>query len=275
MKKEGKCFAEQGGIGLKTEMQKRALNLTQQIMEHWYALDLAPVKAALDENASWIGGAAGQFYMGKSAVLEGLQLASSHMMPCMVSAQTYEIADTGADWCIITGNISVTLKNESMLLHEPQRLTFVWRLRGADLRVSHMHVSNNMAAIAPDEDFPIKASKQAYEYLTKNINGGAVTVLSSDRILYRLQRDAVRYLSAANEYMIIHSQKEDIRLHRRLGAVYKELFPHFLAIHRSYCVNPDFLRAMWQFEAELTDGTRLPVSRERYAALCAQLGVKL
>lgn len=44
---------------MKTEAQKQALFLTQRIMERWYALDLEPVKTALDDNASWIGGAAG------------------------------------------------------------------------------------------------------------------------------------------------------------------------------------------------------------------------
>lgn len=208
-------------------------------------------------------------------MLDGLELASSHMVPCTVSRQTCEIADSGTDWCIVMGNFGVTLKTEDMLLHEPQRLTFVWRMRGKDLCVTHMHVSNNMAAIEPDEDFPIKASRAAYNYFVEHISGGAVTVLASDRSLHRIERDAVRYLLAANEYMVIHSESGDIRVHQKLGAVQMELFPGFLVLHRSYCVNPSHLRTIRQFEAGLTDGTRLPVSRDRYATLCEQLGVRL
>lgn len=260
---------------MKTEVQKQALLLTQQIMERWYALDIAPVKAVLDENASWIGAAAGQFYMGKHAVLEALKKVCGDLLPCTVSGQTYEIADAGTDWCVVAGNIVVTLETKDMTLCEPQRLTFVWRLRDGQLRLSHLHVSNNASVVAPDEDFPIKASRAAYDYLSAHISEGAVTVLGSDRTLYRVERNAVRYLSAANEYMVIHSENGDIRVHRKLSAVQSDLFPKFMAIHRSYCINPAFLRSVRQFEAELTDGTRLPVSRERYAAVCEKLGVKL
>jgi len=260
---------------MKTEVQKQALLLTQQIMERWYALDTEPVKAVLDENASWIGAAAGQFYMGKSAVLDALKKICGDLLPCTVSGQTYNVADAGVDWCVVAGNIVVTLSAEDKVLCEPQRLTFVWRLRNEKLSLSHMHVSNNAAVVAPDEEFPIKASRAAYDYLTMHISEGAVTVLGSDRNLYRFERDSVRYLSAANEYMLIHGENCDIRVHRRLGAVQRELFPKFIAIHRSYCINPAFLRTMRQYEAELTDGTRLPVSRERYAGICEKLGVKL
>jgi hypothetical protein len=256
---------------VKADVEKQALFLTQQIMERWYALDLDPVNAALDENASWIGAAAGQFYMGKRTVLDALQAVCGSLVPCVVSDQTYEVADSGADWCVVAGNIVVTLKTDDMLLREPQRLTFLWRQRAGELRLSHMHVSNNAAVVAPDEEFPIKASRAAYAYLSSHISKNAVTVLASDRALYRIERETVRYLSAANEYMVIHTLSDEIRVHRRLTAVQRELFPEFLVLHRSCCANPSFLRTLRQTEAELTDGTRLPVSRERYAALCEQL----
>ena len=62
---------------MKTDLGKEALYQTQVIMEHWYACDLRPVKKTLDKNSSWIGGATGQFYIGKDAVVKGLELAGS------------------------------------------------------------------------------------------------------------------------------------------------------------------------------------------------------
>lgn len=260
---------------MKTEDKDQAVSLTQDIMSRWYQLDLKPVRAYIDDHVSWIGGAEGQFYLGREAVLKGLQLASSHMYPCALSGQTYQIADSGKDWCVVVGNIMVTLKTEKMFMHEPQRVTFVWRMNGKDLRISHMHVSNNWAAIGPDEDFPIKASRTMYEYLAKRISGETVTVMSSDRTIYHIECDAVLYLSAANEYVIVHDRNEDIRVHQKLSKVYQELFPSFIPIHRSYCVNPNFLRSVSQYEAVLIDGTKLPISHERYASVCRQIGITL
>lgn len=45
-----------------------------------------------------------------------------------------------------------------------------------------------------------------------------------------------------------------------------EAYPQFVRIHRSHLINVRFLRTLWrrgQVEAELTDGTILPVSRRR------------
>ena len=262
-----------GGRFLKADTQKKALELTQQIMERWYRLDTALLKENLDENASWIGAAEGQFFLGRPAVLDALENVCTQLMPCSVSGQTYRITDSGPDWCLVAGLITVTLESKEMVLREPQRLTFLWKMRNRKLFLSHIHVSNNAAVVAPDEEFPIKASRSAYEFLEEHISGGAVTVMASDRSIYRIERGTVLYLSADNEYMIIHGQNGDIRLHRKLSDVMTEQFPKFLKLHRSYYVNPCYLRVIRAFEAELTDGTRLPIARERYAVLCKELGV--
>jgi hypothetical protein len=265
---------------MKAAFQKQAIILTQEIMERWYALDTDLLAKLLDENSSWIGAAEGQFYMSRKTVLNALESVRGQLLPCTVSDQIYEIADTGSDWCIVAGRIVVTLGSPAappppkMALCEPQRLTFVWRSRGSELRLSHIHVSNNASVVAPDEEFPIKASRAAYEYLASHISKGNVTVLSSDRTLYRLDRSTVSYLSAANEYMHIHCEAGDIRVHHKLSTVQTELFSDFLNIHRSYSVNSAAIRTVRPYEIELTDGTRLPVARSRYAELCEKLGVK-
>jgi hypothetical protein len=260
---------------MKKNIQDRALLLTQQIMEHWYALDTSSVKTALDDNASWIGAATGQFYIGKDNVVQALETVCDDMMPCKVTGQTYAIADSGPDWCIVAGRINVTLENDAMMLCEPQRLTFVWRIHNSRLLLSHMHVSNNAAVVAPDEEFPIKASRAAYEYLRSHLSDDMVNITASDRSLYRIDRNTVKYLSADNEYMIIHSENEDIRVHRDLNSVRENLFPDFLVIHRSYCINPACLRHIRQFEAEMSDGTILPIAKQRYTDVCDKLGVQL
>jgi len=49
-----------------------------------------------------------------------------------------------------------------------------------------------------------------------------------------------------------------------------DAYPQFVRIHRSHLINLRFLKTLWrrgQVEAELTDGTVLPVSRRRSADL--------
>jgi two-component system LytT family response regulator len=49
-----------------------------------------------------------------------------------------------------------------------------------------------------------------------------------------------------------------------------EDYPQFVRIHRSHMINLRYLRTLWrkkQFEVELSDGTKVPVSRRKYKEL--------
>ena len=61
-------------------------------------------------------------------------------------------------------------------------------------------------------------------------------------------------------------------LERRLDA------RHFLRVHRGAIINLDYLRELVnegdrRYFAKLSDGTRVPISRERLAAVKARLGI--
>jgi len=260
---------------MKTDLGKEALYQTQVIMEHWYACDLRPVKKTLDKNSSWIGGATGQFYIGKDAVVKGLELAGSHVVPCTLSSQIYTIVDSGTDYYVVAGSFMMNLENKTMSLHEWQRLTFIWKVSYEHLSLTHVHVSCGMGAIAPDEDFPVKAAKASYEYLRAKISQGVVTVMDTERILHRLEKGSVNYLAADNKYVEIHTADLTIRIHQNLNDFQKKVFPKFLMVHRSYCVNSMQIKMLRKFEVEMKDGTVLPVSKRRYADLCKRLGVKI
>ena len=260
---------------MKTELENQALYHTQDIMEKWYIQELEPVKKALDKSSSWIGGADGQFYVGKDAVLKGLELASSHMYACTLSSEMFQIVDSGPDWCVVAGTFMFNLENNRMSMHEPQRLTFVWRQKNNQLVISHIHVSNPMVTNAPDEDFPVKAAKASYDYIQEKFNQGSITVMDSERQLHHFDKEMVCYLSADDKYVEIHTKDRTIRVHRNLSDIQKELFSEFLIIHRSFCVNKSCLKTLRQYEVELDDGTILPVSKKRYPELCRQLGVNI
>ena len=49
-----------------------------------------------------------------------------------------------------------------------------------------------------------------------------------------------------------------------------EDYPQFIRIHRSHMINLQYIRTIWrkkQFEVELSDGTKVPVSRRKYKEL--------
>ena len=251
----------------------QAIFLTRTVMERWYDLDADFILPLLAPSASWIGAAQGQYYLGQDEVAEALRQVVAALRPCKLTNQHYDAAPLAADSCVVTGHIVVTLEEQDKLLTEPQRVTMVWYRQGDQLLLAHIHVSNNAAVVAPDEQFPIRASRSAYRYLQDRLaeKEEMCTFCASDGTWHHVKISDVSYLEANNEYTLVCVESRTIRVHRQLGMLQLALFPHFLCIHRSYYVNQRFVRVLRPYEMELTTGAVLPVSRGRYKAVRAQL----
>ncbi len=247
--------------------------LTEQVMERWYAGDLDFIYPYLDERISWIGAAADQFFVGREKVESALKQASESMTPCRITKQNYILVDHGADFCIVSGMICVEVLQKESLLQERQRMSFVWRQIKDTLKISHIHVSNNASLVAPDEDFPVKASRELYRYIKHKLaeEKDIITVHGTDAMHYRLNRALVIYIEAIREYVVIHYENQTIRVHERLKDVHSRLFPEFISIHRSYFVNPIYIYKFKPYELILQDGQCLPISRHRYSAVVESL----
>jgi len=91
-------------------------------------------------------------------------------------------------------------------------------------------------------------------------SGGAIIPLSVDRVMW---------FAADGDYVVAHVERSRHLLHLSLARLELRLDPkRFLRIHRAHVVNLDFVRAFrrgagGQLVAEISDGTRLPVSRAR------------
>lgn len=101
-----------------------------------------------------------------------------------------------------------------------------------------------------------------------------------DRVLIRngpkvhvIGVDQIDYVQAQDDYIAFVVDGKEHLKHQTLGAIEKQLDPtRFIRIHRSSLLNIDRLARIElyskdSYEAILTDGTRLPISRSGYAKL--------
>ena len=51
----------------------------------------------------------------------------------------------------------------------------------------------------------------------------------------------------------------------------KQVGDNLIAIHRSYLVNPEFIRSIQRYQITLVDGTELPVPQRKYNELRQKL----
>jgi two-component system LytT family response regulator len=115
------------------------------------------------------------------------------------------------------------------------------------------------------------SSVDAIERLSGALGGGPITRLfvRVGNAIVPLPVDRVSRLEADGDYVVAHAGGTRHLLHLSLSSLVARLDPaRFAQVHRTHVVNLDHVRAFKRdargnLEAELTDGTRVPVSRAR------------
>ena len=115
------------------------------------------------------------------------------------------------------------------------------------------------------------SSVNAIERLSGALGGGPITRLfvrvGNATVLVPVDR--VSWLEADGDYVVAHAGGSRHPLHLSLSSLVTRLDPRrFAQVHRAHVVNLDHVRAFKRdargnVEAELNDGTRVPVSRAR------------
>lgn len=141
------------------------------------------------------------------------------------------------------------------------------RLREALARASSRRVGG---APAVDPAAVSKSARPAGSFAERIVvrDGPKVHVIPVDR---------VDCLEAQDDYVAVRSQGKKFLKLQTLASLAETLDPaRFLRVHRSYVVNLDRLRSIELYAknshvALLSDGSRIPISREGHAKLKAQL----
>lgn len=95
----------------------------------------------------------------------------------------------------------------------------------------------------------------------------ASVIVSCEGETYRLYQKDILYAESFLHYIAIHTKTAVYKVKESISAFEERLGEGFFRIHRSYVVSLDAVVRITRAEAELSDGTKLPVSRTRCDAL--------
>ena len=143
---------------------RRGVALTSEIMNRHYVRDEEFVWDQLVENVMWIGPLRSQFVTGldKAKAL----LDQEKDVTFTMEQEEYLVPYEDEESCIVSGCYYVTSDPETKLfIRCHQRVSFFYRLFGDRLKVVHMHLSHPYEVTDPDEYFPFRFGKEAYEYI--------------------------------------------------------------------------------------------------------------
>lgn len=251
-----------------------AAEWTRKIMEDHYMRKLDVVMDWMADDIMWIGPTHNEFVCGKEEM--GRILEKEQDVVCEIKDASYDIVWTGNDTCVTAGRLNPrTAEDTGLVLSVIQRVTFVFALREGLPKIVHLHVSNDWDGAEQDETFPYRAGREAFLYLQKRIaQDGDIKKLAVRDALhhwYCIAENEILYISADHMQSVIHTLHSSITVPYKMSEYTEKLSGHFIRIHRSYIVNPDYVIGIKRFSAHLYNGAKLPIPQKKYTCIKRQL----
>ena len=83
--------------------------------------------------------------------------------------------------------------------------------------------------------------------------------------------NTVVYIQATDRDCIIHTLNERKQVSRPLKDLQNQLPPNFYRIHRSFCVNSDYVAKIERYTVTMVTGQTLPIPKMRYTQIRDEL----
>lgn len=243
-------------------------------MESHYTRNLDTVMEWMADDVMWIGPVHGQYAYGKDAIRRILKAEQN--VVCDIADSFYEVIYGDENTCVTAGRLNPrTAEDSGLLLSVIQRVTFVFALRKGRPMVVHIHVSNDWDGVEADETFPYRAGRETFLYLQSKIaQDGDIKKLAVRDALHHwhcIAESEILYISADHMQSVIHTLHSSITVPYKMSEYTEKLSGHFIRIHRSYIVNPDYVIGIKRFSVHLYNGAKLPIPQKKYTRIKHQL----
>lgn len=224
----------------------------------------------LDENFVWIGAYEFQYLIGRDAFLKSIE-SESQEAPVHVSQEEYHLLAHDRNIWTVYGRFTATIvQDDGTFLMAKTRNTFVLQQVGDDLFFLHIHGSHARDVPLEYKEAPPSLFQEKESWL-ENLKSVDRLVGPPKRLNFRTTDGIYRFpLPAEIVYMVAENKnctvftKTDSFVTRTSLKEVESQSPLFALIHRAYLVNVRFVREICRYQLTLTDGTQLPIGKERY-----------
>lgn len=219
---------------------EHALPLTKYFLEQMYQTSITSVLSYLSRDIIWVD-ADMQYFYGYHQVFSHLQ-STVPSRPCNISQFHCRLTTSGHTTAIITGQYTIHSNYFCLIA--------VWTLEHNQLNLLHLHISPS---------------------IPHDRSGQMLTLSGRHSEHYYVSPDEIIYIEADNTACQLHSVFRTLYITLPLKQLAATLPGYFLRIHRSFIINSHHVKRVGRYEAELSDGTVLPIPEKKYMWLLCQL----
>ncbi len=249
---------------------------TLEFIREYYHLNTEPLFSVLADDCVWMG--TGNVLASGAAAIRGFFKEGFLMPPFHLEEPDFRQVETGCgEQMIVLGQYTLYSHEDAQLISAvKQRATFCYRQEKSEWKLYHMHISNEWNELVGDEIFPVQISTQTYHYV-KKLQAESVSrkspmlVIKTDLANQFIDTNMVIYIQAMDRDCIVHMLSERKQVSRALKDLQAQLPPNFYRIHRSFCVNSDYVTKIERYAVTLVTGEELPVPKMRYTQIRKEL----
>lgn len=197
----------------------------------------------------------------------------------LVSAQEEPHVGSNA---VVTGSYKLySSPREQLLYAATQFVTMCFTLTDEGWRAFHMHTSLKPSDSVEEDIFPIKASRETYEYVREILRTGSKAGILPSRIMLEnnessryVNPDDILFVEAEGKRSIVHCLHTTFPVSSLISEVIPQLPGTFLRVHRSYLVNTAHISGMRKYTLQLSDGSEIPIPERRYAEVRREIALR-
>lgn len=242
--------------------------LSRQFITRFYRNDEQWCITHCMPDVTYLGSTHDFFVEGVNGLLYLISNIGSKMDPSLVislSVKTRSLSDGQcalalADYCLVTDPASGGVRALK------KRATLIWVVSDLGPRLQYVQFTTPLYDANGDEAGPWNAH-ETYVYanvlLDQVIRRSAVPLHDIQGTLWSVAAAEVRLIEAHRQQTILHCMDSDIILRRGFADVVRQFGDKLIVVHRSFAVNPSYVRSASHAGILLDDGTFVPIPQRR------------
>lgn len=255
--------------GKRNHKENEIIQMTRQVIHNHYERQIQSVTEQLADDVVWIGPFDFQ-WTESLAEFKHVTASEYREPPVKLTEEEYHLLPHTSSIWIVYGKFLVTaVLKDAGILCTKTRITFIWKRKNEKWKISHMHVSNSQDYLNQE---PYQESKGFFEYLGQFIPAIRTAGEPLEKLSIRDHNGCYHYLfeseilriEASNTYCRIILYNGSFMVRQKISELESSFSESFVRIHRSHLVNLSHIYKLKRYEALLSDGTKLPISRDRY-----------
>ncbi|MEG0227906.1 MAG: LytTR family DNA-binding domain-containing protein [Lachnospiraceae bacterium] len=249
--------------------KQEVVAITKDVIHFFANKQMNAFMTYLDSDFVWMGDYDVLYTHGISAfadtIAEEIQEA-----PVRITEEEYTLLSHERKLWVTYGRFTMTGEEDNCNLIAKVHFTFVWTQKEDDLKLllaNATHVKFLPASEEVTDLPPIPQTKIFDQRLLNNLiskRQEKLSFLDTNGTMHFLYPANIIYIKADDKLCTICTDTGSFSSRIRMKDIN---YPHFLQIHRSYIINRQHLQSLKRYKAILSDGTTLPVGRDRYPEL--------